>query len=174
MFCPGRVLIAPSSVSLTADSFPPRGSRGRFFASPYHPPGVGGGQGLGPGRRVVGPYDGIWHRLPFTRPWRVWLPCSGRRAPVTAREERAAAGTSALGVVVGPYGGICRRLASNRPRWLSPPALRAAGVVGPYGGIWHRLPFTRPWRYSPPGYGRDLKRPYERWPLPFTIPPARA
>ena len=28
---------------------------------------------------------------------------TGRRAPVTAREERAAAGTSALGVGVGPY-----------------------------------------------------------------------
>ena len=30
---------------------------------------------------------------------------AGRRAPVTAREVRAAAGTSALGVGVGPYGG---------------------------------------------------------------------
>ena len=30
---------------------------------------------------------------------------TARRAPVTAREVRAAAGTSALGVVVAPYGG---------------------------------------------------------------------
>ena len=31
---------------------------------------------------------------------------AARRAPVTAREVRAAAGTSALGVVVAPYGGV--------------------------------------------------------------------
>ena len=31
---------------------------------------------------------------------------AGRRAPVTAREVRAAAGTSALGVGGGPYGGL--------------------------------------------------------------------
>ena len=30
---------------------------------------------------------------------------AGRRAPVTAREVQAAAGTSTLGVGVGPYGG---------------------------------------------------------------------
>ncbi len=49
---------------------------------------------------------------------------AGRQAPVTAREVRAAAGTSALGV-----GG------------------------GPYGDCQYRVPFTRPWRWPLPGDG---------------------
>ena len=46
----------------------------------------------------------VWLLFAIQPPWAVIVTwATGRRAPVTAREERAAAGTSALGVVVGPY-----------------------------------------------------------------------
>ena len=68
-------------------------------------PGCGiakrGGQSRPPLRRVIA---ALFHSSgPFDKRYRA----SGRRAPVTAREVRAAAGTSALGAGVGPYG-VCR------------------------------------------------------------------
>ena len=69
---------------------------------------------------------------------------AGRRGPVTAREVRAAAGTSALGVGVGPYGG------------MGPGAIYSGGAFGgthrsrPTDGC-YRLPFNRAERASLPG-----------------------
>ena len=78
---------------------------------------------------------------------------SGRRAPVTAREVRAAAGTSALGVAVGPYGGI---VAVYHPPGQSDSRYLGGGrfVNRPYGVIVAASVFSS---------GRFMQRPIAGW-----------
>ena len=70
------------------------------------------------------------------------------RAPVTAREVRVAAGTSALGVVVAPYGDCRYHFSSTRPGWFSLPGRRA---IRESPLRWERRRFSL--------QGRFMKRP---------------
>ena len=106
------------------------------------------------------------------------LPRCGPPAPVTAREVRAAAGTSALGVGGGPYGENRYSPAANRPVINPLPGL--AGHVGPAlrravfrrsGGGQSRPPL-RIGGHCPAGFGRSRAPPLRGMTFPFSIRPA--